>query len=186
MSFYSEFAEHYDEVFPFEPEVYAFLKRLLRRPAGRVLDIGCGSGDYCGAFANDGSTVVGVDLDPWMIERARNRHRGPDFRVLSMEDIGALPGRFDLVYCIGNVAAHLRRERVHVFLSTLRGLLEERGLWALQTVNWDFVLRLDSYRFPDVVVPGSGLRFERLYSPVSRSGTRFFTRLVDGESVVFE
>jgi SAM-dependent methyltransferase len=186
MSFYSDFAEHYDEVFPFEPEVYGFLSGLLPRKPGRVLDVGCGTGDYCARFAVDGVAAVGIDLDPWMIATARKRHPAPDFRVIAMEDAATLGERFDLAYCIGNVAAHLDVARVDDFLRSVRGLLNERGRWVLQTVNWDFILGLETYSFPRVEVPGSGLTFERRYSAVSRSGTRFETKLLDGEGVVFE
>jgi 2-polyprenyl-3-methyl-5-hydroxy-6-metoxy-1,4-benzoquinol methylase len=193
MSFYSEFAEHYDDVFPFEEEVYSFLSEHVgpRRGSGartdcRVLDIGCGTGDYCGRFAEEGCEALGVDLDPWMIDRARSRNGAAEFLVLGMEDIRSIEGTHDLVYCIGNVASHLKQEDLSDFLSAVRDLLTEDGVWILQTVNWDFILGLSEYDFPVVKVPESDLTFMRRYEPVSRSGTRFLTRLLAGESEVFD
>ena len=186
MSFYSEFAQHYDEVFPFEEQVYSFLRDHARSGGCSVLDIGCGTGDYCGRFADEGCEALGVDLDPWMIERASERHQKADFRVLAMEDISSLEGPRDLVYCIGNVISHLGSESLADFIAAVRGLLRDEGVWILQTVNWDYILGLSEYDFPVVRVPGRELTFMRRYEPVSRSGTRFLARLLKGESEVFE
>jgi len=52
--------------------------RLLRRTLGprsgaSLLDIGCGTGYFSRRLALDGHAVTGVDLDPAMIEYARQR-----------------------------------------------------------------------------------------------------------------
>lgn len=54
------------------------LRSLVPVPlAGRVvLDAGCGSGAQCEWLAQQGATVVGVDLSPAMVEEARRRCRG--------------------------------------------------------------------------------------------------------------
>ena len=44
---------------------------LVLRPGAALLDAGCGSGQFALAFAALGCRVVGVDLSPEMIERAR-------------------------------------------------------------------------------------------------------------------
>jgi ubiquinone/menaquinone biosynthesis C-methylase UbiE len=50
------------------------LERLVPLEGKRVLDVGCGSGRYCVAFALRGaSRVVGLDVAPAMLELAR-RH----------------------------------------------------------------------------------------------------------------
>jgi SAM-dependent methyltransferase len=186
MSQYSGLAEHYDAVFPLDAEVMAFLREAAPRARPSVLDIGCGTGAYCGQLAREGALVLGIDLDPRMIAEARSRHAGPDFRELDMEEIDELDGPFDLIYCVGNVASHLRSSRVPAFLSAVSGLLAPDGVWVLQTVNWDYVLSLSEYTFPKISVIGSSLTFERRYTCVSREGTRFETRLLEADRVVFE
>jgi SAM-dependent methyltransferase len=66
----------------------------------RVLDVGCASGGLSEAFAERGARVVGIDLNPRLIERARERLGSrAEFRVADI----ACPlsfleaGTFDLV-----------------------------------------------------------------------------------------
>jgi ubiquinone/menaquinone biosynthesis C-methylase UbiE len=49
----------------------AFLLSLIPATATRVLDVGCGLGRLTWAIAASGRSVVGVDLSPAMIDRAR-------------------------------------------------------------------------------------------------------------------
>jgi SAM-dependent methyltransferase len=186
MSFYSEFAEHYEAVFPFEQSVYDFLREEAGGRVARALDIGCGTGDYCGRFAEDGGKAVGIDLDPWMIERARARYPAAEFHVMNMAEAGSLDGPFDLAFCIGNVAAHMRRASFGALLSSVGGLLSAGASWVVQTVNWDFVLSRGSYDFPDVHVEEGALTFERRYLDVTEESVTFATALRSGERVVFE
>ncbi len=186
MSFYSEFAGYYDAVFPFDESTYSFLRNRFPSSARRVLDIGCGTGDYCGRLASQGYETLGIDLDQWMIERAKKTYPASDFRVLGMEDLGSLKGYFGAAYCVGNVASHLASHRLSDFLWALRERLTPEATWVLQTVNWDFVLGKESYTFPEVAVRGTELVFERSYPKISEEKVLFRTRLRDGERPVFE
>lgn len=186
MSFYSEFAGYYERVFPFEEGTYAFLRARLPADARRILDVGCGTGDYCGRLASQGYETLGFDLDRWMVERARKKYPASEFRVLGMDEVGLLNGTFGSAYCIGNVAAHLPRHRLGGFLWALRERLDRGAVWIVQTVNWDFVLRHDSYKFPDVAVSDGGLVFERTYPEITEDMVRFVTRLREKEGTVFE
>jgi 2-polyprenyl-3-methyl-5-hydroxy-6-metoxy-1,4-benzoquinol methylase len=49
----------------------AFLLSLIPAEAARVLDVGCGLGRLTWAIATGGRSVVGVDLSPAMVDRAR-------------------------------------------------------------------------------------------------------------------
>lgn len=85
----------------------AALRRLVQTadfPAGaRLVDAGCGPGLVAAAFLEAGFRVVGVDLSPEMIERARKRcgfaGDSAQFLVGSIHDadVGAL-GPFDGAY----------------------------------------------------------------------------------------
>lgn len=77
----------------------------------RVLDAGCGPGRV-GAFLHDaGHTVVGVDVDPVLIEAAEQDHPGPTWLVDDIAEMD-LPSRgvaeaFDVIVCAGNVVTFL-------------------------------------------------------------------------------
>jgi 2-polyprenyl-3-methyl-5-hydroxy-6-metoxy-1,4-benzoquinol methylase len=186
MTFYSEFAGYYESVFPFEEEVYSFVRDRFPTSARRILDIGCGTGDYCGRLASQEYEAVGIDLDQWMVERAKRRYPASEFHVLAAEDIGSLTGPFGAAYCIGNVISHITRYRLSDFLLALRELLMPGAAWVIQTVNWDFVLAQESYEFPDVPVEGTNLVFERNYTEISEESVLFRTRLREGGLSVFE
>jgi len=50
-------------------------------PGERVLDVGCGTGHVTADIAARAGTVVGVDADPAMVDRAREAHPDLDVRV---------------------------------------------------------------------------------------------------------
>jgi 2-polyprenyl-3-methyl-5-hydroxy-6-metoxy-1,4-benzoquinol methylase len=73
----------------------------------RVLDAGCGPGRLGGYLHSAGHTVVGVDVDPVLIDAARGDHPGPTWLVadLATLDLAAhgIPEPFDAIVCAGNV-----------------------------------------------------------------------------------
>jgi 2-polyprenyl-3-methyl-5-hydroxy-6-metoxy-1,4-benzoquinol methylase len=84
------------------------LTRLLRRPVGALLDVGCGSGRAGSALRRAGATrVVGVEVDPAAAEEARKRYD----EVLAGDAEEALSGireRFDTLLCY-DILEHLAR-----------------------------------------------------------------------------
>ncbi len=93
----------------------------------RVLDAGCGPGRVGAELFARGHSVVGVDVDPVLIDAARTDHPGPDWRVGDLAELD-LPAEgvtepFDLIVCAGNVVTFLapgtevevlRRFRAHL------------------------------------------------------------------------
>lgn len=93
----------------------------------RVLDAGCGPGRVGAELAARGHTVVGVDVDPVLIEAAQADHPGPTWLVGDLAELD-LPAQgvghaFDVVVCAGNVLTFLapgtevevlRRMRAHL------------------------------------------------------------------------
>lgn len=77
----------------------------------RILDAGCGTGRVGGALAQAGHDVVGVDVDPVLIEAAEQDHPGPRWLVGDLAELD-LPARgvdtlFDVIVCAGNVMTFL-------------------------------------------------------------------------------
>lgn len=91
---------------------------MLARGAA-VLDAGCGPGRVGGRLAQLGHRVVGVDLDPELIDAAIADHPGSawlvadvsSFDLAGMRSSGALssddPIEFDAIVCAGNVMTFL-------------------------------------------------------------------------------
>lgn len=77
----------------------------------RILDAGCGPGRLGGELAVRGHQVVGVDVDPELIEAARSDHPDVNWFVGDLAELD-LPARgiaeaFDLIVCAGNVLTFL-------------------------------------------------------------------------------
>lgn len=75
----------------------------------RILDAGCGPGRVGGRLHAAGHTVVGVDLDPKLIEAAEADYPGPtwltgDLATLDLSVRGIAEG-FDMIVSAGNVMA---------------------------------------------------------------------------------
>jgi SAM-dependent methyltransferase len=68
----------------------------------RVLDVGCGMGDFKDFLAARGLEVeyVGIDVSPKMIEQGRARHPGTRLEVRDLL-VDPLRERFDFVFCSG-------------------------------------------------------------------------------------
>ncbi|MFC4372880.1 class I SAM-dependent methyltransferase [Nocardia halotolerans] len=77
----------------------------------RVLDAGCGPGRIGGHLHGAGHTVVGVDVDPVLIEAARTDHPGPTWVVGDLAELDlpaqGIAAEFDVIVCAGNVMTFL-------------------------------------------------------------------------------
>jgi 2-polyprenyl-3-methyl-5-hydroxy-6-metoxy-1,4-benzoquinol methylase len=107
------------------------VRRLPRpRPGARVLDVGCGNGEFLLGMRAAGWTVEGVETDSDAVSRARQRslsvHHG------TLESAGYAPGSFDAV-TLSHVLEHL-----HDPVATLRAaraILRDDGVLWLATPN---------------------------------------------------
>jgi len=68
-------------------------------PAGRALDVGCGTGRHMARLAAAGHHVVGIDPSPEMLAVARERLPGAELRLGGFEGLPAGDGEADLVVC---------------------------------------------------------------------------------------
>ncbi|MFV8051867.1 class I SAM-dependent methyltransferase [Mycobacterium sp. 48b] len=97
----------------------------------RILDAGCGPGRVGGYLAGAGHQVVGVDVDPALIEAAKKDHPGPRWLVGDLAELD-LPARgiadpFDIVVSAGNVMTFLAPSTRVQVLTRLRAHLAADG-----------------------------------------------------------
>lgn len=78
----------------------------LIAPRSRVLDAGCGTGRVGAALARRGHTVTAVDLDPILVEAAR-QHSDLDVRLADLATLDLGNARFDAIVAAGNVLVYL-------------------------------------------------------------------------------
>ncbi|MGP4058392.1 class I SAM-dependent methyltransferase [Mycobacterium sp. 4D054] len=96
-----------------------------------ILDAGCGPGRVGGYLAAAGHEVVGVDVDPALIEAAEQDHPGPRWLVGDLAELN-LPARgivepFHIVVSAGNVMTFLAPSTRVQVLDRFRAHLRDDG-----------------------------------------------------------
>ena len=111
------------------PRRRAFLLDHVR--AGeRVLDLGCGEGDFAAAAAQAGAgEVLGVDVAAEAVRRARARNPGLRFERVD-DELPAADASFDLIWC-SEVLEHLLDTAA--VLSEARRVLRTGGIFLATT-----------------------------------------------------
>jgi SAM-dependent methyltransferase len=97
----------------------------------RILDAGCGPGRLGGYLAAVGHYVVGVDVDPVLIQAAEQDHPGPRWLVGDLAELD-LPARgltepFDVIVSAGNVMTFLAPSTRVQVLTRLRAHVASDG-----------------------------------------------------------
>jgi SAM-dependent methyltransferase len=111
---YRAWSDNYDEpgnplIALEEPAVWSLVDGLgpVDPQAGReALDAACGTGRHARHLVQRGYRVIGTDLTPEMLAKARANVPGAGFVEADLRDLPLESGRFDLVTC-GLAVAHL-------------------------------------------------------------------------------
>ncbi|MEO7021940.1 MAG: methyltransferase domain-containing protein [Ktedonobacteraceae bacterium] len=104
-----------------------FIGSLLPHTSFSLLDAGCGTGRIAIEAAHRGAHVVGVDLDPVMLARAREKAPHLDWRLLDLATL-SLEQSFDLIVLAGNVMVFLTPDSEATVLLRLVTALASPGL----------------------------------------------------------
>lgn len=119
-----------------------FYASLPKGPRQRILDLGCGTGLLCNAFAASGHQVTGVDPSSSMLEIAFSKPRGGavDWVKASAQSFRSAK-RFDLIVMTGHAfQVLLEPDDVRAALETMRSHLAPEGRIVFEsrnpTVDW--------------------------------------------------
>jgi SAM-dependent methyltransferase len=117
----------YDLLFPGRRPAVDFYRAEADRHGGRVLELGCGTGQKLIPIASDGHPCVGLDLSSDMLAEAQRKANERDVAVEwmqgDMRDFD-LDGTFDFVFIAANSLLHLHEaeDLVSCFRSVRRHL----------------------------------------------------------------
>jgi len=151
-----------DYIDPSTPVRQALLRRFLKLtpPGGMILDLGCGTGEFCEFFRTHGFHAEGSDLSRAAITHARKTHPGITFHA--GEAATLLPhrtGLYDLIFS-SEVIEHLFD--VGGWLAAINDLLKPDGLLILTTPYHGFAknLAIDIFGYSKHYDPlGQHIRF---------------------------
>jgi ubiquinone/menaquinone biosynthesis C-methylase UbiE len=119
------------------PQATELRERSYRGLGDTVVDVGCGGGLAVGELTRRGVRAIGVDLDPEMVEAARERWPGAEFHVA---DVAALP------LDDGSVTGYRADKVLHTLASPDRAVAEARrvletgGRAVLLGQDWDTIV----------------------------------------------
>ncbi|GAB4370892.1 MAG: hypothetical protein Kow0042_13320 [Calditrichia bacterium] len=146
MKFYDRLSEDYDLMTRFserliteKPIMEAWVKRYGFRSA---LDAACGTGLHALLLAKLGVRVVGVDISPQMLERAKShaREAGVElpFFESSLENLTEIVHqKFEAIFCLGNSLPHLlTHKELSTAVQNFYHLLLPGGIVVLQLLNY--------------------------------------------------
>ncbi len=107
-----------------------FVDAMVPR-GSRILDAGCGPGRLGGELARRGHAVVGVDVDPVLIEAAKADHPGATWLVQDLAELdlatAGVTEPFDVIVSAGNVMTFLAPSTRRLVLGNLAGALADGG-----------------------------------------------------------
>lgn len=174
----------------------AFARKYLGcQPQGKLLDIGCASGDFL-AGVQQGSQwqVLGTDINPEVVASVKEK-LGLDVRVGEIEDVAFDAGYFDVVR-VQDILEHVPSPLV--FLKECRRIIKDEGTFYLSVPNGladaqnlvDYYTKYDSPAFSgaghiyflsfpslQLLFKQAGFRIEKAYSYNFKKGLRSFSVL---------
>ncbi len=135
------------------PEI---LERLVRhcdtRPPLRILEVGCGTGNYVNSLAAMTSACCsGLDPSPKMLDVARRKNTRVSWFEGSAESLPFPDGSYDFIYSV-NILHHVR-DRAAYFREAFRVLAD--GGWVVTVTDSERTIRQRGFfhYFPEAIEP---------------------------------
>lgn len=146
---YDRIGINYDSTRSCDPFILSRLISFLNVPLNsKVIDIGCGTGNYSIALCNAGYDVTGVDVSLEMLGSAKAKNSNVNWLHGDVEHIPISSNYFD--GCICTLACHHFHELEKAFLEVYRVLKE--GRLVILTCSHRQIRHYWLYRyFPDVL-----------------------------------
>jgi SAM-dependent methyltransferase len=134
---FTKTAQYYDQIYSnkdYQAEVeklVTFIGKKRSSDGDRLLDVACGTGHHI-QYLKEHFKVEGLDLDPELLEIARQRNPDINFHVGDMIDFH-LNRRFDIVTCLFSSIGYVKtRENLNKAIQTMAGHLNPGGFLLIE------------------------------------------------------
>jgi len=178
---YDDITAVYDQIFPLNRAFLAFIPAYLGSQGSKVLDLGCGPGDYADYLTRAGFPATGIDSSVEMMKGAQTTKQGVFFNY-SFTEIDQLKDNFDCIFSIGNSLSYLPNELLKPFFADVYRLLNADGFFVMQVINWDKYHHSGEMSF-GVKTLSDGRTFHRSYQPTPEGKVIFHTEIREGDEV---
>jgi len=111
---YKTLAKYYDLIYTFKDykkeaeEIKKLIKKYKSSAGNQLLDVACGTGSHIKHFVDD-FDCFGVDLNPDMLEFAKEKVPKAEFRVADMIELN-LEQNFDAIVCLFSSIGYVKTE----------------------------------------------------------------------------
>jgi SAM-dependent methyltransferase len=173
------------------PALAALIAGAGVQARSRVLEVGCGTGNYISALQAETNCIAyGIDPSLEMLTKARSRGGPVEWVCASAEQNGLADGEFDFVFCVDVV--HHFGDRSQAFHETER-LLSNGSLFAIVTdseemiqnrtplsVYWPETIEIELARYPSTDALQTDLR-DAGFADLRREEVRAVVLLTNSE-----
>jgi ubiquinone/menaquinone biosynthesis C-methylase UbiE len=129
-------------------EVGEIINKTSPTTSSKILDIGCGTGNQVANFVGNGYDVLGIDISPSMIEKAKEKYPKYDFQVADAKNVDKfVSNSFTHITCLYFTVYYFENKRQ---------LFENIYKW-LMPGGYFIVHLVDRKMFDPILPPGNPL-----------------------------
>ena len=133
-----------------EYEVGQIINKTNASSQSRILDIGCGTGHHVANLSAKGLDVLGIDISPSMIKKAKENYPDYKFQVANVLENGSFePNSFTHILCMYFTIYYFQNKKI--FFDNCFNWLMPGGYLIVHLV--------DRHQFDPILPPGNPLMF---------------------------
>lgn len=159
MKFYTQIAEYYDYIFPFQQGQLDFICNQINNvSSAKILDIGCSTGSLALELAAVSQFVTGIDLDEALLEKAKQKIENRNLQNITFLNQNMLEinthvtdNSLQAVVCFGNTLVHLEnKDTILDMLRIIFKTLTPGGKFLFQIINYDRIIDKNIKTLPTI------------------------------------
>jgi SAM-dependent methyltransferase len=126
---------------------------LIRKRPSTWLDLSSGSGERIAAFGHTFSSVIGLEKNPFLLEKAKSKEILGDVQFFdcSLENLSKYvprPTEFDLITLFQNkLSMVINDDNLHAWLVSIKEHLARQGMFVTVLLNYNALLKHQDFEF---------------------------------------